>query len=1214
MNASPLLNVRRSLRTSIPAVVSAVLWIAAPFARGFDSTPYPDAAAPDGSASHPWKVNQPQDFDQIGLDGVHAVNHNYLLTTDLDFGDQDHRCRVDFGGNFDGGYHTISRIRIDKPANSYVCLFRSLNVGGALRRLAIQNSYFRGHSWVAPIVGSLQKESVVQECYSRGNTVIAVSAQAAGGIVSSASYQSPSAVVRNSFSRDNIISCAHQTVGGISGYHDARVEFCYTAGNTLTAPWYVGGIVGYGVGTGSIAYSYSDKTNAPSLQTGGFNGSWVNALVPDRNTSGFDITGRSIAELNWDPAVWSIGPDGYPWLTGFNLPPVANAGSDQNAALGSSVYFDGSGSSDDHTPPAMLGFAWSVESAPPGSSPSLAKSNTPYPKFASDVPGTYSLKLVVSDERGATGEDFVIVNVLPPLTNGSFESGFDDWNVSGNVSIQSNPPYSASDGSSIVSFNDGNRPPNGVLTHAFATIPGQIYLLEFDVGVLAYNTRQQRLGLDIPLGSQTISDTIILNGTGGGQTTWLPKQYYLIVEGDSITVTFRDLSVETDSIDLLLDHVRISCVGMQLIVTSEPETSVDINICPPIAVVQTPFDRNYFTEDTVDLGAPEIAFGRSFFGWMMDGDAYSYERSIAVPMTSAHRMTAVFWGGDPIITAQPTSTASMMNGTAGFHVAASGGVPLSYQWQLDGSDIPGATNANLVIAPVTTDDVGTYTVVVTNSQGSATSNPAELTIDPSFALLRNGSFESDFDGWTVGGNVSVESSPPYAATDGVKLAAFNSVNTTPNGSLSQQFATVPGQAYALAFDVGALAYNTRVQQLAVAIIGPSMETGTQYSIQGTTGGQTMWQSHQIPFTAEGALTTVAFRDASEATDAIDLVIDNVRVTPMINRTIAVATSPLAATVTYDPPDFRGNNSGFGDFSITYPSGTAVTLAATTPTYTSTYPVKGIEYRFVKWQKDGSDYSSDPTITLTPDANLQMTAVYQLAPLYIRQQPADLFVPAGQETFSSFDVQAGGGSGGYHYQWQFNGADIPGATDSIYGVNGTLYPAGSYRVVVTCGSESVTSDPALLTIVPVSLANGSFESGFTGWSNSGNVRIQSGTPAPDGNKVAGFNAGNSTPNGTITQTLSTTAGATYELGFMMGVFAYNTHAQRLQVDVKDNTTLASRVYTMGGAGAGASVWVSKTLTFTAAGSSTTIQFTDVSTTTNAIDLLLDKVTLKLAPSP
>lgn len=1208
MNAYPL-------PILIPVVVTAALGITTPFASGFDTSPYTDSAPPDGSASHPWKVNQPQDFDLIGSDGVHLANQSYLLTTDLDFGDQDHRCRVDFGGNFDGGYHTISRIRIDTPANSYVCLFRSLNVGGALRRLAIQNSYFRGHSWVAPIVGSMQKESLLQECYSRGNTVIAVSAQAAGGIVSSASYQSPSAVVRNSFSRDNIISCAHQTVGGISGYHDARVEFCYTAGNTLTAPQFVGGIVGYGVGTSSVAYSYSDRTNLPSVQTGNVTGTWENILVPDRSTSGFDITGRSIAELNWDPAVWSIGPDGYPWLTGFNLPPVANAGSDPATAQGSTVYLNGSASSDDHTPPAMLGFSWSVESGPAGSSPSLAKSDTPYPKFASDVPGAYALKLVVTDERGATSEDFATVNVLPPLTNGSFENGFDAWNFSGNVSIQSGPPYSASDGGSLVSFNDGNKSPNGVLTQVFTTIPRRIYLLEFEVGVLAYNTKQQRLGLEVPLGSQTITDTIVLNGAGGGRTTWVPKQYYLFAENGSITVTFRDLSVETNLVDLLLDHVRMTSVGMPLIVTSEPENPVDIDISPPIAVQPTPFQWIYFPEDTVKLTAPEVAFGRSFFGWMQDDDPYSYEESIAVAMNSAHRMTAVFWGGDPIITVQPVTTAAMMNGTVGFHVAASGGVPLGYQWQLDGTDIPGATNSNLVIAPVTPADVGTYTVVVSNSQGAATSDPADLTIDPSFAVLRNGSFESGFDGWTASGNVSVQSNPPYAATDGSKLAAFNSVNTTPNGSLSQQFTTVPGQAYTLAFDVGALSYNTRVQQLAVAIIGTSTETGTQYSIQGTTGGRTTWQSHQIPFTAEGALTTVAFRDRSETTGSIDLVIDNISVTPMINRTLAVTTTPIGATIHYDPPDFRGDSYGYnGACSITYPNGTEVTLTAITPAFTSTYPVKGIEYRFVKWQKDGADYSTNPEITITPDADIHMTAVYQLAPLYISRQPADLFVPAGQGSFSSFEVQAGGNNGGYQYQWQFNGVDIPGATDSIYVVNGTQYPAGPYRVVVTCGSESVTSNPAALTIVPLSLANGSFENGVTGWNNTGNVRVQPGTPAPDGIKVAGFNAANSAPNGTISQTLNTVPGATYELGFMMGVFAYNSNAQRLQVEVKDNTTLASRVYTMGGAGAGATVWASKTLTFTAVGSSTTVKFTDVSTTTNGIDLLLDKVTLTIATSP
>jgi hypothetical protein len=87
--------------------------------------------------------------------------------------------------------------------------------------------------------------------------------------------------------------------------------------------------------------------------------------------------------------------------------------------------------------------------------------------------------------------------------------------------------------------------------------------------------------------------------------------------------------------------------------------------------------------------------------------------------------------------------------------------------------------------------------------------------------LENGSFEADFQGWTVSGNMRIHSSAPYVATDGVKLVVFNDGNTPPNGVLSQSFATTPGQLYFLSFDMGVFAYNTNQQRLEVEVAGNS---------------------------------------------------------------------------------------------------------------------------------------------------------------------------------------------------------------------------------------------------------------------------------------------------------------------------------------------------------------------------------------------------------
>ncbi len=53
---------------------------------------------------------------------------------------------------------------------------------------------------------------------------------------------------------------------------------------------------------------------------------------------------------------------------------------------------------------------------------------------------------------------------------------------------------------------------------------------------------------------------------------------------------------------------------------------------------------------------------------------------------------------------------------------------VSYQWQLGGSALPSATNSTLILTNLTTANAGTYTVVVTDPEGSITSAPAVLAV------------------------------------------------------------------------------------------------------------------------------------------------------------------------------------------------------------------------------------------------------------------------------------------------------------------------------------------------------------------------------------------------------------------------------------------------------------------------------------------------------
>ena len=65
--------------------------------------------------------------------------------------------------------------------------------------------------------------------------------------------------------------------------------------------------------------------------------------------------------------------------------------------------------------------------------------------------------------------------------------------------------------------------------------------------------------------------------------------------------------------------------------------------------------------------------------------------------------------------------------TAAFSVAASGTAPMTYQWRKNSAAISGATNSSYTTPATTTADSGAqFTVVVSDSSGSATSNAAIL--------------------------------------------------------------------------------------------------------------------------------------------------------------------------------------------------------------------------------------------------------------------------------------------------------------------------------------------------------------------------------------------------------------------------------------------------------------------------------------------------------
>src|SRR5712675_615471 len=83
----------------------------------------------------------------------------------------------------------------------------------------------------------------------------------------------------------------------------------------------------------------------------------------------------------------------------------------------------------------------------------------------------------------------------------------------------------------------------------------------------------------------------------------------------------------------------------------------------------------------------------------------------------------------PTITTQPVNAAGTVGSTATFTVVAAGTTPLTYQWQKNGTAIPGASAASYTTPALQIGDDGAmFAVVVTNSAGTVTSSSAKLSI------------------------------------------------------------------------------------------------------------------------------------------------------------------------------------------------------------------------------------------------------------------------------------------------------------------------------------------------------------------------------------------------------------------------------------------------------------------------------------------------------
>ena len=100
------------------------------------------------------------------------------------------------------------------------------------------------------------------------------------------------------------------------------------------------------------------------------------------------------------------------------------------------------------------------------------------------------------------------------------------------------------------------------------------------------------------------------------------------------------------------------------------------------------------------------------------------------PKTTGNRSTlAGFIITDmPVVSQPPTGSTNNLGGSFTLSAGAIGIPPLSYQWQLNGTNLPGATASSYTNADAAVSAAGAYDVVVTNLSGVTTSQVATVAV------------------------------------------------------------------------------------------------------------------------------------------------------------------------------------------------------------------------------------------------------------------------------------------------------------------------------------------------------------------------------------------------------------------------------------------------------------------------------------------------------
>jgi Immunoglobulin domain len=433
----------------------------------------------------------------------------------------------------------------------------------------------------------------------------------------------------------------------------------------------------------------------------------------------------------------------------------------------------------------------------------------------------------------------------------------------------------------------------------------------------------------------------------------------------------------------------------------------------------------------------------------------------------------------PTITTQPASQTVNPGSNVTFSVVASSSAPLSYQWRRNNVNITGQTSSSYVLQNAQSgDNNANFTVVVSNSAGSVTSQNAVLTVrsapsittqptgqtvnlgqTATFSVVAAGtaplSYQWRKNGTNIGGATSASyTTPATVAND--NNANFSVVISNTVGNVTSQNATltirtaptITTQPANQSVAVGQTATFSVVASGTAPLTYQWRKNGT--NIAGATSA-----SYTTPATVIGdnsaAFTVVVSNGAGNITsNPATLTVTQAVAPRIINQ-------PLSQKVDLGKPvSFTVQVDGTAPFTFQWKRNGNDIQGATAASYSINSVAKtddGSVFTVVITNIAGNITSNPATLSLNA-SNIAPTIV---------TQPEDQTAVQGNAAY--FGVVATGGDI-LTYQWMKNGVEIKDANSPTYTTPYTniLDDGAKFTVRITNSSGNVTSREALLKVV------------------------------------------------------------------------------------------------------------------------------------------------------